>query len=93
MFGLFRSRHRLPPLTGFHLNTYSQDFSLERLILGVDNIRYDVLLSPTVVKATTKILAHLVARHAGVEKRNKRGMILQPSAVIKTLMSRLPTLA
>jgi len=68
MFGLLQKAHKLPALSKFPLKTYSHDFSLEHLVLGVDNIRCDVLLSPTFVNATRKIIARLVARHAGVEK-------------------------
>jgi hypothetical protein len=68
MFGFLKKVHKLPPLSKFPLKSYSHDFSLEHLVLGVDNIRYDVLLSPTFVNTTRKIAARLVARHAGVEK-------------------------
>ncbi len=59
----------LPPLDDFSLKDYSVSFSLERLIPGVDNIRSDVLISPIFTSATRKLVAQLVARHAGVEKR------------------------
>ncbi len=68
MFGFLEKARRLPPLSNFPLKTYSTDFSLENLVLGVDNIRYDVLISPTFVNITRKIIARLVARHATVEK-------------------------
>ncbi len=71
MFGLLQSRYRMPALSLFPLKSYTHNFSLDRLILGVDNIRYDVQLSPTVANATRKIVTRLVARHAGVEKRGK----------------------
>ena len=68
MLGLFNKGRSLPPLSSFPLRHYAPDFYLDRLVLGVDNIRYDVYLSPTFVSATRKIVARLVARHAGVEK-------------------------
>jgi hypothetical protein len=68
MLGIFRKGNKLPPLNSFSLQHYVHNFSLDRLVLGVDNIRYDVYLSPTFVSATRKIVARLVARHAGVEK-------------------------
>jgi hypothetical protein len=68
MFGFLEKARKLPPLSNFPLKTYSPDFSLENLVLGVDNIRYDVLISPTFVNITRKIVARLVARHATVEK-------------------------
>lgn len=66
MFGI--ASRRLPPLSKFPLKHYSEDFSLENLVLGVDNIRYDVLISPTFVNKTRKIISRLIARHARVEK-------------------------
>jgi class 3 adenylate cyclase len=68
MFGFSQKARKLPALSKFPLTFYRNDFSLEHLVLGVDNIRYDVLLSPTFVNASRKIIARLVARHAGVEK-------------------------
>jgi class 3 adenylate cyclase len=68
MFGFSQKARKLPALSKFPLKFYRNDFSLEHLVLGVDNIRYDVLLSPTFVNASRKIIARLVARHAGVEK-------------------------
>ncbi len=68
MLGIFRKGYKLPALNSFPLQHYIHGFSLERLVLGVDNIRCDVYLSPTFVSATRKIVARLVARHTGVEK-------------------------
>lgn len=68
MFGFLQKARNIPPLSKFPLKSYRNDFSLESLVLGVDNIRYDVLLSPTFVNATRKIISRLIARHAGVEK-------------------------
>ena len=69
MFGFFLNKRKLPSLSLFSLKQYKHSYSLDRLVLGVDNIRYDVYLSPTFINATRKIAARLVARHAGVEKR------------------------
>jgi hypothetical protein len=68
MFRFLEKARKLPPLSKFTLKTYSPDFLLENLALGVDNIRYDVLISPAFVDITRKITARLVARHATVEK-------------------------
>lgn len=70
MVTFFGYSPKLPPLSALPLKSYRHDFSLEGLIPGVDNYRYDVYLSPSFVKATRKIVARLVARHAGVEKRS-----------------------
>jgi class 3 adenylate cyclase len=68
MFSFFRrARYKLPPLSGLSLQTYWVNFSLDRLVLGVDNVRHDVYLSPTFLNATRKLVGHLVARHAGIE--------------------------
>ncbi len=75
MFGFSQKARKLPALSKFPLTFYRNEFSLERLVLGVDNIRYDVLLSPTFVNASRKIIARLVARHAGVEKLGTDALI------------------
>lgn len=69
MFGLISYPNKLPPLSAFPLRSYKINFSLDRLVPGVDNIRHDVLISPTFVASTSKIVAQLITRHAGVEKR------------------------
>ena len=69
MFGFLGYMRKCPPLSRFNLKSYSVAFSLDHLVPGVDNIHYDVYISPTFVNATRKIVAQLVARHAGVEKR------------------------
>lgn len=69
MFGFFRKISKLPPLSEFSLQQYSHDFSLDRLVPGVDNIRYDVNISQVFVSETKKIVEQLIIRHAGLEKR------------------------
>ena len=69
MFGFFRNLHNLQPLSEFSLRKYTHDFSLDRLVPGVDNIRYDVSISQIFLSATKKIVEQLVVRHAGMEKR------------------------
>jgi hypothetical protein len=68
MLGIIGKGHKLPPLKNFPLQHYVHHFFLDRLVLGVDNIRHDVYLSPTFISATRKIVARLITRHAGVEK-------------------------
>lgn len=70
MFGWFSKEQQLPALSDFPLKSYAVVFSLDRLVPGVDNIRHDVLISPIFANTTRKIAAQLVARHAGVEKRD-----------------------
>ncbi|MBR9981779.1 MAG: hypothetical protein KFF50_12190 [Desulfatitalea sp.] len=69
MLGWFSQNQIPPPLSDFPLKSYLVTFSLDRLVLGVDNIRHDVLVSPIFTNATRKIAAQLVTRHAGIEKR------------------------
>ncbi len=45
------------------IKTYSVNFSLERLVPGVDNVHYDVHLSPRLRIITTEVIKILVARH------------------------------
>ncbi|RJQ67109.1 MAG: hypothetical protein C4519_24635 [Desulfobacteraceae bacterium] len=71
MLNFFSYEKQPPPLTSFPLKSYAVNFSLERLIPGVDNIRHDVLISPIFMNATRKIVAQLVARHGGLEKRGR----------------------
>jgi class 3 adenylate cyclase len=68
MLGIIGKGTKLPPLKNFPLRHYVHNFYLDRLVLGVDNIRCDVYLSPTFIGATRKIVTSLVTRHAGVEK-------------------------
>jgi hypothetical protein len=68
MFDFLRSSRALPPLSSFSLSTYCVEFGLDRLTLGVDNVRHDVFLSPTLVSATRKIVGGMVQRHVGVDK-------------------------
>jgi hypothetical protein len=69
MFDLFRKSLNLPPLSQFSLSKYTHDYSLDRLVPGVDNIRYDVHISQVFVTATQTIVEQLIVRHAGLEKR------------------------
>ena len=68
MLGFIGKGYNLPPLKNFPLQLYAHHFFLDRLVLGVDNIRHDVYLSPTFISTTRKIVTRLLARHAGVEK-------------------------
>ena len=54
---------KLTDLSDFPLKHFHFQLSLERLLVGVDNIRYDVHLSPTFYKSATRIVPQLIARH------------------------------
>jgi len=53
------------------LKSYMVNFSLNRLVPGVDNIRYDVHLSPKLQKSSIDILKHLVAKHVKTTESNE----------------------
>lgn len=63
----FSNLRSLPPLSSFPLKRYEVRFSLDRLVLGADNIRHDALISPAFIAATRKIAARLISQHSGVE--------------------------
>ena len=65
MFGLFS---KLPELDEFPLKTYSMQLDLNKLVVGVDNIRHDVYLSPAFCKATQNIVRHFIANRSDSEK-------------------------
>jgi len=64
MFSFLGKTEKLPPFSELPLKTYSFAFSLERLFLGVDNVRYDVQLSPDFCGAASNIVFQLTAKHA-----------------------------
>jgi hypothetical protein len=66
MLDFFKYQPRLPGLREFPMESYSTDFSLDRLVLGVDNIRCDVRLSPAFCTATAKLAALLIERETGI---------------------------
>ena len=55
-------------LKNLPLKTYSVEFPLDRLTPGVDNIHYDVHLSPSFCTSARKIIRRMLAKHVGVEK-------------------------
>jgi hypothetical protein len=57
----------LPNLKDFNLKSYSTDLPLDRLVLGTDNIRFDVHLSEGFISSAKKIALRLIARHANSE--------------------------
>jgi class 3 adenylate cyclase len=70
MVTFFGYSRELPRLSDLPLKSYGHDFSLERLVPGVDNYRCDVYLSTSFISATRKIASQLMARHIGVEKKS-----------------------
>jgi class 3 adenylate cyclase len=66
MFDFLKFQPRLPGLKYFPMESYSTDLSLEGLVVGVDNIRYDVRLSPDFCDKTSKLAALLIEQETGV---------------------------
>lgn len=66
MLDFFKYQPRMPGLKQFPMESYSTDFSLDRLVLGVDNIRCDVRLSPTFCNSTGKLAGLLIQRETGI---------------------------
>jgi hypothetical protein len=66
-------------IDGLKLEIYPLNFSLDRLVPGVDNTRYDVYLSPDFVKAVSKVAFRLIVKHAGASEsqmEDKKGSAL-----------------
>ena len=66
MLDFFKYQPRMPGLRFFPMASYATDLSMDRLVLGVDNIRCDVRLSPSFRNATAKLAALLIERETGV---------------------------
>jgi hypothetical protein len=66
MFDFLKYHPRLPGLDNFPIASYAINFSLDRLVVGVDNIRYDVRLSPAFCKATGQLAGLLIERETGI---------------------------
>jgi class 3 adenylate cyclase len=49
------------------LESSTPALALEGLVVGVDNLRHDVVLSPRFVEATRAQIAHLITRHGDLE--------------------------
>lgn len=71
MYKFFKYKSSLPRLDDFPLESYTCNFSIEKLTIGIDNIRYDVYLSPVFCKATVRIVSHLMARYTRTEELGK----------------------
>ncbi|OQX19876.1 MAG: hypothetical protein BWK80_36290 [Desulfobacteraceae bacterium IS3] len=67
MFNFLKNIFRLPGLPDFPLKSSSVKFSLNRLTRGVDNIRYDVYLSPDFCKSANNLVVQAVAVHTRTE--------------------------
>ncbi len=69
MFSIFRFFSKaLPDLRAFSLERYNFDFSFDTLTAGVDNVSYDVLLSPQARKAAGHVAYRLITEHSGTDE-------------------------
>jgi class 3 adenylate cyclase len=68
MISLFKKSQRPPVLSDRLLKTYRFDFSLDRLVAGVDNVRCDVRLDPEIFNAVRAAAFRLVARETQTER-------------------------
>lgn len=59
--------NKVPSLRDFALKSYSTSLPLDRLVLGVDNIRFDVHLSEGFYSTASKLSLRLISRHASAE--------------------------
>jgi len=66
VFSLFGVIFGSPDLKSFPLKRHSYRFSLDRLLTGIDNYRFDVLLSPAVCKAAYDMTYQLLLEKAEV---------------------------
>src|SRR5215469_14129253 len=64
IFKLGSSSDEIIPPT---LSSYSPSLSLEGLLVGIDNLRHDVHLSPKFTETARAHIARLIARHGDVE--------------------------
>ncbi len=71
MYEFLKYKSSLPRLDDFPLKSYTCNFSIEKLTIGIDNIRCDVYLSPVFCKATVRIVSHLMARYTRTEELGK----------------------
>lgn len=68
MLSFFKRTPKPANLDSFCLEPYKVNFSLTRLVPGVDNVRYDVRLSPKFLNSTRKIVRYFLADYAQTHK-------------------------
>ncbi|MGM0453659.1 MAG: hypothetical protein ACQERN_10895 [Thermodesulfobacteriota bacterium] len=59
---------KYPDIAGFDLDAYQIALPLERLKLGVDNLRYDVRISPEFIASAGRVIFQLILKHAEASK-------------------------
>jgi hypothetical protein len=68
MFSFLKSSSKLPEMDAFPLTEYHLNFSMEKILPGVDNVRHDVYLSPAFCLQAGKIIPQLLARHIHLDQ-------------------------
>ena len=61
MLNPFSKNGSIPLLGSFPLQSYRVEIKLDHLMPGVDNVRHDVLISPTLQKTTTDLIKRILA--------------------------------
>ncbi len=61
---MLRFFRKSPDISTFNLKTYAVELPLHRLRLGVDNVRYDVYISPDFRVSAQRIILELIIRYA-----------------------------
>jgi hypothetical protein len=67
MLDIFHFFTKPPSLKNLDLKRYQIDYSLNRLVFGVDNIHFDVHISPQVYKALKRTASLLMIKHSRSE--------------------------
>ena len=67
MLNIFRSFRIPPELKTLPLKPYSVDLSLDGLVFGVDNVHFDVHLSPQLSNALETVTTQILIRHSHAE--------------------------
>lgn len=68
MLNFFSSFSKLPSLKNLPLKSYLIDYSLDRLAFGVDNIHFDVHISPQLRNALKKTTLLVMIKHSHAEQ-------------------------
>jgi hypothetical protein len=63
MLSPFKKTSKLPGFSNFPVSTYSFNFSLDKIVPGVDNVRHDVHLSPSFTQAAGMIVPQLIVKN------------------------------
>lgn len=71
----FRYFSKLPSWGGIPPKAYIIPYSFDKLRPGIDNVHYDVFMSPAFCQAIGKIVFQFIVKHAGAEKYLNRDSV------------------